>query len=76
MPAKLTHVDEAQKITMGKDIKIAIIDTGAEKEHPDLKGQIRQIPPILLTAVTLVLAAIHMGRLSRASLAARANDGV
>ncbi|MEQ1527834.1 MAG: S8 family serine peptidase [Methylococcales bacterium] len=38
---KLTHATDAHRISTGKAIKIAIIDTGAEKEHPDLKGRIR-----------------------------------
>ena len=36
---KLTHTDDAHGITTGKDVKIGIIDTGAEKDHPDLKGR-------------------------------------
>ncbi len=34
------QIDQAHKMTTGKNIKIAMIDTGVDMNHPDLKGQI------------------------------------
>ena len=34
------QVNQAHQIATGKDITIAMIDTGVDLEHPDLKGQI------------------------------------
>jgi Subtilase family len=37
---KLIHADAAQSIATGKGVRIAVVDTGAEKGHPDFKGQL------------------------------------
>jgi subtilisin family serine protease len=37
---KLIHADSAQRITTGKGVRIAVVDTGAEKGHPDFKDQL------------------------------------
>ncbi|PTQ56237.1 MAG: serine alkaline protease (subtilisin E) [Candidatus Carbobacillus altaicus] len=34
------HVPEAQRITKGKDVTIAVIDTGVALDHPDLKERL------------------------------------
>lgn len=34
------HIDQVHTQTTGKQVKIAMIDTGADFEHPDLQGQI------------------------------------
>ncbi len=36
----LMQIQAAQKITTGKHVKIVVIDTGIDKQHQDLKGQI------------------------------------
>jgi subtilisin family serine protease len=73
--AKLTHVDDAHRVTMGKDIKIAIVDTGAEKEHPDLKGQIRQSANFVDGGDRTFTRDKH-GTAVAGVIGARANDGV
>jgi subtilisin family serine protease len=73
--AKLMHVDDAHKITMGKDIKIAIVDTGAEKEHPDLKGQIRQSANFVDGGDRTFTRDKH-GTAVTGVIGARANDGI
>jgi subtilisin family serine protease len=37
---KLIHADAAQSIATGKGVRIAVVDTGAEKGHPDFKDQL------------------------------------
>jgi subtilisin family serine protease len=71
----LTHVDDAHKITTGKDIKIAIVDTGAEKEHPDLKGQIRQSANFV-DGGDLSFTRDKHGTAVAGVIGARANDGI
>ena len=34
------HIESAQRIVTGRNIKIAVIDTGVDGKHPDLAGQI------------------------------------
>ena len=72
---KLMHVDDAHKITTGKDIKIAIVDTGAEKEHPDLKGQIRQSANFV-EGGDISFARDKHGTAVAGVIGARANDGI
>ena len=36
---KLTHADTAHSMATGKGVRLAIVDTGAEDNHPDLKDQ-------------------------------------
>ncbi len=37
---KLIHADVAQSIATGKGVRIAVVDTGAERDHPDFKDQL------------------------------------
>ena len=73
--AKLTHVDDAHKLTTGKGVKIAIVDTGAEKEHPDLKGQIRQSANFV-DGGDLNFTRDKHGTAVAGVIGARANDGI
>ena len=36
---KLIHADHAHQLSTGKGVRLAVIDTGAERHHPDLEGQ-------------------------------------
>ena len=38
--AKEWHLADLHKITTGKRVRVAIVDTGVELDHPDLSGQI------------------------------------
>lgn len=37
---KLIHADAAHRLATGKGVRIAVVDTGAEKGHPDFKDQL------------------------------------
>ncbi len=37
---KMLGVDDAHQVSTGKGVSITVIDTGADKNHPDLKGQV------------------------------------
>jgi subtilisin family serine protease len=34
------HIEAAQRIATGRNVKVAVIDTGVDGKHPDLSGQI------------------------------------
>ena len=38
--AKLWHLDELHKITTGRRVRVAEVDTGVDVNHPDLSGQV------------------------------------
>ncbi len=38
---QLIHADQAHKLATGRGVKIAVIDTGADQNHPDLAGRIK-----------------------------------
>jgi subtilisin family serine protease len=38
--AKLWHLDEIHKVTTGRQVRVAEVDTGVEIDHPDLAGQV------------------------------------
>lgn len=37
---KVIHADTAHRLATGKGVRVAVVDTGAEKGHPDFKGQL------------------------------------
>jgi len=38
--AKLWHLDELHRVTTGKSVRVAQIDSGVELDHPDLQGRV------------------------------------
>lgn len=38
--AKLWHIDEIHRVATGRNVRVAVIDSGVEERHPDLAGQI------------------------------------
>lgn len=69
------HADAAHKISTGKGVAITIIDTGADKNHPDLKGRIGQIRNFVEGGEESFSEDLH-GTAVAGIIAARANDGL
>jgi subtilisin family serine protease len=70
---KLWHLAELHRITTGKNVRVAEVDTGVEVDHPDLKGRIA-LARNFVDARTDV-AELH-GTAVAGIIAARANNGI
>lgn len=68
-------IAELHRYTIGKGIRIALIDTGVDTEHPDLKDQIKHIENVAPEAVDHNFADIH-GTAVAGVLAAKPNNGI
>ncbi len=68
-------IRELHKSSTGQGIRIALIDTGVDIEHPDLKGQISQLENLAPEPSDHNLADIH-GTAVAGVLAARPDNGV
>lgn len=72
---KLIHADSAHRIASGKGVKVAIIDTGAEKEHPDLRGRLQATANFVEGGDRTFSRDIH-GTAVAGVVGARADDGI
>ena len=71
--AKTWHLDELHRITTGRRIRVAEIDTGVEVDHPDLTGRVAVARNFVDGRGNL--AEMH-GTAVAGIIAARANDGL
>jgi subtilisin family serine protease len=71
--AKLWHLDELHKITTGRRVRVAEVDTGVEVDHPDLNGRVAVVRNFVDGRHDL--AEWH-GTAVAGIIAARADDGV
>ncbi len=68
-------IAELHKIATGRGVKIALIDTGVDVEHPDLKGQIEFSQDFAPEPASVGMADVH-GTAVAGILSARPNNGV
>ena len=71
--AKLWHLDELHKITTGRRVRVAEIDTGVDVNHPDLTGRVAVARNFV--AGRSDVAEWH-GTAIAGIIAARADDGI
>src|SRR6266567_8405924 len=71
--AKAWHLDELHRITTGRRIRVAEIDTGVEVDHPDLRGRVAVARNFVDGRGNL--AEMH-GTAVAGIIAARADDGL
>jgi hypothetical protein len=38
--AKYWHIEDIHRVTTGRDVRVAVIDSGVDNRHPDLAGQV------------------------------------
>jgi len=71
---KLIHADLVHGAVTGKGVSIAVIDTGADKEHPDLKGRVAAVHNFVDGGASF--AEDRHGTAIAGVIAARANNGI
>jgi subtilisin family serine protease len=71
--ARLWHLAEVHKVTTGRDVRIAEVDTGVEVDHPDLRGRITVARDFVGTPAK---AGEAHGTAVAGIIAARADDGI
>lgn len=72
---QLVHADAAHRIATGKGVRVAVVDTGAEKDHPDLKGRLLQTANYVDGGDRTFTRDRH-GTAIAGVIGARANDGI
>ena len=72
---QIIHADAAHRIATGKGIRVAVVDTGAEKEHPDLKGRLLKTANFVEGGDRTFTRDRH-GTAIAGVIGARANDGI
>jgi len=68
-------IAELHRFANGKGVRIALIDTGVDTDHPDLKGQIEMIENLAPEIANHSSAEIH-GTAVAGVIAAKSNNGV
>jgi len=72
---KMIHADWVHDKVTGKGVNIAVIDTGADKDHPDLKGSVRATHNFVDGGEASFAEDRH-GTAVVGVIAAHANDGI
>jgi len=72
---KAVHADAAHRLATGKGVRVAVVDTGAEIEHPDLKDQFLETANFVDGSDYSFRHDLH-GTAVTGVIAAKANDGV
>jgi subtilisin family serine protease len=73
--AAAIHADRAHRVSTGKGVRITVIDTGMDKDHPDLRGRIVKIANFVEGGEKSFGQDAH-GTAVAGVIGARANDGV
>jgi subtilisin family serine protease len=71
--AKLWHLEDLHRITTGKNVRVAEVDTGVEVDHPDLAGRVAVARNFVDGRADV--AELH-GTAVAGIIAARADDGI
>ena len=69
------RADRAHRVSTGKGVRIAVIDTGMDKEHPDLRGRIVKLANFVEGGEKSFAQDSH-GTGVAGIIGARANDGI
>jgi subtilisin family serine protease len=69
------HVDRAHRLATGKGVRVAVIDTGVDFDHPDLRGQVVKANNFVDVGEGTFTADVH-GTAVAGLIAAAANNDV
>ncbi len=69
------RADRAHRVSTGKGVRITVIDTGMDKEHPDLRGRVSKVANFVEGGEKSFAQDPH-GTAVAGVIGARANDGV
>jgi subtilisin family serine protease len=73
--AKAIHADIAHQVSTGKGVRVAVIDTGVNADHPDLRGRIAKVANFVDGGETSFATDRH-GTAVAGIIGARADNGV
>jgi subtilisin family serine protease len=73
--AAAIRADRAHRVSTGKGVRVAVIDTGMDKDHPDLRGRIIKVANFVEGGEKSFAQDLH-GTAVAGIIGARANDGV
>ncbi len=73
--AMAIRADRAHRVSTGKGVRVMVIDTGVDKDHPDLRGRIAKIANFVEGGEKSFAQDRH-GTAVAGIIGARANDGV
>jgi subtilisin family serine protease len=69
------HVDQAHRLATGKGVRVAVIDTGVDFDHPDLRGQVVKANNFVDVGEGTFTADVH-GTAVAGLIAASANNDI
>lgn len=69
------RADRVHRVSTGKGVRITVIDTGMDKEHPDLRGRVAKVANFVEGGEKSFAQDLH-GTAVAGIIGARANDGV
>ena len=69
------RADRAHRVSTGKGVRVMVIDTGIDKDHPDLRGRIMKVANFVEGGEKSFAQDLH-GTAVAGIIGARANDGV
>lgn len=72
---KMLGVDDAHQVSTGKGVSVTVIDTGADKNHPDLKGQV-EVTRNFVEGGEVSFSQDKHGTAVLGVISARADDGI
>ena len=73
--ATAIRADRAHRVSTGKGVRVMVIDTGIDKDHPDLRGRIMKVANFVEGGEKSFAQDLH-GTAVAGIIGARANDGV
>ena len=73
--ATAIRADRAHRISTGKGVRVTVIDTGMDKDHPDLRGRVVKIANFVEGGEKSFAQDLH-GTAVAGVIGARANDGI